>query len=146
MLIAGDFNIDLLKIHDKIVFGRFFDTITSLSFFPQITLPTRLSQRRGTIIDNFLLKLFDTNIALSNSGIITSQISDHFPYFICLDILKPKLDNVTKYVQFRDRHPDSITHLKKKYRTLSYMIILIQMFILILMNLILSYTQLFLLL
>ena len=114
VVIAGDFNIDLLRIHDKIAFGRFFDTITTLSFYPQITLPTRLSRHRGTIIDNFLMKLADNSISLSNSGIITSRISDHFPYFICLDIIKIKHDSVGKYVQVRDRQPDAINQFKRE--------------------------------
>ncbi len=42
VIIAGDFNIDLLKINDKQVI---------------ITLPTRLSNTHGTLIDNFLCKL-----------------------------------------------------------------------------------------
>ena len=111
-LIAGDFNIDLLQIHEKIAFGRFFDKITTSSFFPQITLPTRLSSRRGTIIDNILVKLSDNNICTSNSGIISSRISDHFPYFICLDVFNRRHDPVPKYVQVRHQHPDAINNIK----------------------------------
>ena len=54
--IAGDFNIDLLKIYDKPVFSESFDLIIALGFFPKITLPTRFSDRRGTLINNFLYK------------------------------------------------------------------------------------------
>ena len=55
--IAGDFNIDLLKINDDVVFCDYFNSILSLGFFPKITLPTRLSDRSCTLIDNFLCKL-----------------------------------------------------------------------------------------
>ena len=40
--IAGDFNIDLLKINDNVVFCDYFNSILSQSFFPKITLPTSL--------------------------------------------------------------------------------------------------------
>ena len=40
VIIAGDFNIDLLKIHEKPIFGDYFDAITGHSLFPKITLPT----------------------------------------------------------------------------------------------------------
>ena len=40
VIMAGDFNIDLLKIHEKRIFGDYFDAITGHSFFPKITLPT----------------------------------------------------------------------------------------------------------
>ena len=36
VLIAGDFNIDLLRIHEKPMFARLFDTITSLIFFRKL--------------------------------------------------------------------------------------------------------------
>ena len=43
IILAGDYNIDLLQINHKRIVGEFFDLLTSHSFYPQITLPTRLS-------------------------------------------------------------------------------------------------------
>ena len=43
VITAGYFNIDLLEIHEKTIFGDYFDAITGHSFFPKITLPTRFS-------------------------------------------------------------------------------------------------------
>ena len=48
--------INILNIRDKINISDFFDTLTSNSFFPQITFPTRFSERCGTLIDNFFVK------------------------------------------------------------------------------------------
>ena len=56
VVIAGDYNIDLLKVKQKPIFYQYLDTLISLSFFPKITLPTRLSNKRGNLIDNFLCK------------------------------------------------------------------------------------------
>ncbi len=42
-IIAGDFNLDLLKLKEKNVFSDYFDMLTSNSFYPKITLPTRLT-------------------------------------------------------------------------------------------------------
>ena len=105
VIIAGDFNIDLLKINEKDIVNTYFESITSLSYFPQITLPTRLSQRRGTLIDNFLLK-FSNFCKSPTSGIITSNISDHFPYFISLDYVKVYKPN-PKYICIRTKEPNS---------------------------------------
>ena len=44
----GDYNIDLLKINGKPMFSDYFDAITSLSFFPKITLPTRFTDNLTT--------------------------------------------------------------------------------------------------
>jgi exonuclease III len=50
-IITGDFNIDLLKINEKEVFSDFFDVMTENSFYPKITLPTRFSNKHGTLIN-----------------------------------------------------------------------------------------------
>ena len=42
-IIAGDFNIDLLKINNNATLGNYFNSVVAQSFFPQITLPTRFS-------------------------------------------------------------------------------------------------------
>ena len=53
VIFAGDCNIYLLKLNENKLIGNFFDLLTSHSMYPQITLPTRLSERHGTLIDNF---------------------------------------------------------------------------------------------
>ena len=51
---AGDFNINLLRLNERDVFAEFVDLLTSKSFYPKITLPTRFSHLNATLIDNFL--------------------------------------------------------------------------------------------
>ena len=87
VLIAGDFNLDLLKIKDINVINTYFEHLLAHSYIPKISFPTRLTHRHGTLIDNFLLKISE-NISETTSGILLNNISDHLPYFICLDILK----------------------------------------------------------
>ncbi len=55
-IITGDTNMDLLKINECQVFGDFFDTLTENSFYPKIALPTRFSNKHGTLIDNLFCK------------------------------------------------------------------------------------------
>ena len=43
--IAGDYNIDLLKVKQKTIINQYPDTLISLSCFSKITLPTRLSNK-----------------------------------------------------------------------------------------------------
>ena len=38
VVIAGDYNIYLLKVKQKPIFNQYLDTLISLSFFPKITL------------------------------------------------------------------------------------------------------------
>ena len=59
----------------------------SQSFLPTINKPTRVTDIYATLIDNII-----TNANLSNviSSIIYSDISDHFPIFLQIDVpLKP---------------------------------------------------------
>ncbi len=58
--------------------------LTNHSFYPKITLPTTLSNKHGTLIDNFLCKLIETTI-YTTSGILIKRFSDHQPYFIILN-------------------------------------------------------------
>ena len=53
LILAGDYNINMLKINEKEHCSRFFDLLTSFSLFPQITLSTRFTTCNGTLIDNF---------------------------------------------------------------------------------------------
>ena len=86
--------------------------ITCQYFFPKITLPTRLSERRGTLIDNFLCKLSrkKTNVT---SGILTKHISDHQPCFMPIDLGLPK-PSTPKLVKIRKNDTDAIINLQEE--------------------------------
>ena len=79
ILILGDFNIDLLKINDKLLHKTYFANMLSLGLSPAITLPTRVTEVSATLIDHIFTLVGGNNI--HSSGIIISDISDHFPYF-----------------------------------------------------------------
>ena len=51
-LLAGDFNLDLLKVNDKIYLKEYLDSMISLGMYPSLTLPTRLTETSATLIDN----------------------------------------------------------------------------------------------
>ncbi len=86
---VGDFNIDLLKINDKVAISEYFDILTSNSFYPKITVPNRLSNNRGTLISNFLCKLTE-NTLNTTSGVLINKFSDHQPYFLLLNNIVTK--------------------------------------------------------
>ena len=83
-ILSGDFNINLLNINEKPIFNDFLDTKISHSFYPKITLPTRLTARKGTL-------LFVNSQKPHQKCILVSEISDHFRYFMTLDIKKHKI-------------------------------------------------------
>ena len=55
-IIAGDFNINMLKFHGT--YSSEVDSLISRSLFTQETVPARINRTNGTLIDNtFLAKL-----------------------------------------------------------------------------------------
>ena len=89
-IIVGDFNINLLSITTRQKYADYLDLMITNGLNPQITLPTRLSARRATLIDHIFCSL-SHNKKSCTSGIIFTELSDHFPCFTCLD---QKLDMV----------------------------------------------------
>ena len=72
IIIAGDFNINLLKLNENYMFSSFFDTMLSHSQYPQITLPTRLTRINGTLIDHLFCRLHKP-ILENTAGILTKR-------------------------------------------------------------------------
>ena len=60
ILLAGDFNLDLLKLGNNINLQQFIDTQSCL-FFPTITKPTRVTNNFATLIDNTFCNNFSLN-------------------------------------------------------------------------------------
>ena len=74
----GDFNLDLLKCNSCIHCQSFCDIMLAKSFVPLINRPTRIANNSSTLIDN----IFSNSLEFTNSGIIISDISDHFPVYV----------------------------------------------------------------
>ena len=86
VLIAGDFNIDLLKTRERAIFNDFLEIFLTNGFKPKITFPTRITHQTATLIDNIFVKLSD-KFSKTTSGILLNDISDHQPCFISLDFM-----------------------------------------------------------
>ena len=91
-ILAGDFNIDLIKFGQVTCVDTFYDLITTHGFRPLILNPTRITHRSATLIDNFFINDLS---CVSNGGNLTHSISDHFLQFTQLDIFEYFNENVT---------------------------------------------------
>ncbi len=80
--------------------------LTSHSFYPKITLPTRLSNNHATLIDNYFCKLTETMLD-TTLGILIKTFSDHQPYFILLNNIKHKTHK-PKYIKLSKQDTESI--------------------------------------
>ncbi len=86
----------MLKLNENNVISEYFDMLTSNNFYPKITLPTRLTNNHGTLIDNFFCKLTEHTLD-TLSGILIRKFSDHQPYFTILNSLQTK-KHAPKYI------------------------------------------------
>ena len=96
IIITGDFNIDLLQMNERVKFQKYFDLFVTNGLFPLITLPTRTSKQSSTLIDQMFCKVNRTGDVVY-SGILKTDLSDHYPYFAILDICK-KVKYQPKYI------------------------------------------------
>ena len=84
--IAGDFNANLLKLDSHNPTEKFLNNFTSNNFLPYIQLPTRITHKTSTLIDNiFVLQKKPKKIQNFTSGSFYSDISDHLPCFLLLE-------------------------------------------------------------
>ena len=96
--IMGDFNIDLLKLDKHALTTEFMSTFTTSSFFPLISLPTRLTDLTATLIDNIWTNDLETN---HRSGLITVRLSDHLPVFAFVEGGEDRKDQTRQTTQRR---------------------------------------------
>ena len=108
-IIAGDVNIDLLKINNNATLGNYFNSVVAQSFFPQITLPTWFSDQNCTLIDNCLCKLKRSYLP-SISGILVSRMSDHLLYFTFFNLLTSKRNDPSKSTKIQTWNAECIHH------------------------------------
>ena len=78
--VMGDFNVDLCKSSANEVLNN----LTSCGFNPTISKPTRVTNSCKSLIDNILTNTscIDESITVDTSGILVTDITDHFPIFI----------------------------------------------------------------
>jgi hypothetical protein len=108
-IIAGDFNINLLEINARPAFSDFFDLMSEVSLYPQISLPTRIGKTSCTLIDNIFCSL-GCNVDGVDSGIIVSELSDHFPCFVSVRVNKKPTTTPRKYVKIQVNTPQAINN------------------------------------
>lgn len=103
VFLMGDFNVNLLQCESNNQFHDFLNLLLSFSLMPLITKPTRVTDTSCTLIDN----IFCNVQPFPDSGIIVSDISDHFPVYARID-LDNKSCNVVNEKYVRKSNPANI--------------------------------------
>lgn len=107
LIFCGDFNIDLLHVDNNPNASSFIDILYGNNLSPTVHWPTRITFNTVSLIDN----IFTNSNCNLNSGIILSDLSDHFPVFCVLDIDFKYDLNKTKSEKFVSRRLTTKKHI-----------------------------------
>lgn len=114
--LMGDFNINLLNedIHSQT--NDFVNVLSSYSFYPSITKPTRITAKSATLIDN----IFTNSKVRQTSGIIINDLSDHLPIFISADLDVYRQNNNSHEFMVRHTTDQNMEYFKKELKNVSW--------------------------
>ena len=112
LIVCGDSNINLLRLDTWSKCQEYFDFLTSQNVLPCITLPTRFSKYRATLIDHIFCR-GKTGMHLLKSAIIINKISDHLPCLAVISIQKSKRKG-PKYVEIQTNSAEAIDKFKNQ--------------------------------
>ena len=94
----GDFNINLLDHNLSPPVENFINQMISKNFLPIINRLTRVTPHSCTLIDNIICNRVDK---VESSGVITTNISDHYPVFARITILYSLDRNFQPYLKIQ---------------------------------------------
>ncbi len=106
--ILGDFNIDL----ENSVKNDFINALYASSFFPTINIYTRETESSKSVIDNIITNIHNNCF---DSGVILSDITDHFPIVLFIDIAK-KINEVPLKTKVKVLNEKNLMNLSENLR------------------------------
>ena len=121
-IITGDFNLNLIKCMQNTGVNQLLENILSNNFIPQITLPTRITEKTATLIDNIFTNSYKHN-SIYLSGNITTYISDHLPQFLIIENLKQPSFKQNPPISFRDYKSFNEEAFKTELRELDWLFV-----------------------
>ena len=89
VILAGDFNINLLDFDTNKKVQNFVNLMIRFGMIPTINKPTRVTGQTASAIDHITNSILHT---VFKSGVIKTDISDHFPIFFCDKYIVEKED------------------------------------------------------
>ena len=105
IFLLGDINIDLLKYSDHLKTNEYLENIFSHGYIPLITKPSRITTHSATLIDHIYTNKQDFK---STSGIVITDVSDHFGIFSITQISNKKKQLPSNKTSYRAYTPENI--------------------------------------
>lgn len=114
--IMGDYNINLFNYDSHSPTNEFIDLLSTNSFYPTISKPTRITSHSATLIDNIFTNNLDYNMV---SGIFYSDLSDHLPIFQITNY-QPKINTAPIIFQTRQITQNNINNFRQKLNNINW--------------------------
>ena len=114
-LICGDFNLDLLKMDSDSTVSNFMDTIHTFGLIHTISKPTRITENTFSLIDN----IFISNSAQYSSGILSFDITDHFPIFVVFKNFFDRAES-NQIIEYRLLNENTLNNLTNNFSSESF--------------------------
>ena len=99
VLLHGDFNINLLSCQSNRMSNEFLSSVLSNNLAVTVIKPTRVGATLTTLIDNIFV---DNSVNLKYSGVILSNISDHFSMLNIIEVESDSSED-SVYVEIQKR-------------------------------------------
>ena len=112
LILCGDANINLLRLDTWTKCQEYFDQLTSLNILPCITLPTRFSKHRATLIDHIFCR-GNSDMNILKSAVILNKISDHLPCLAVISVKKNKR-KIPKFIEIQTNTEEAISKFKNE--------------------------------
>ena len=116
--VAGDLNLNLLKINERPLISNYFDMMVGYGFIPRITLPPRFSKRNCSLLDHIFVK-DSLQRSTNESVILFSALSDHLGCATSLGCISFKQEK-DKYVQVRNVNSNTITAFSEEIKSFDF--------------------------
>ncbi len=114
LVVAGDFNVNLLRVDTNLLYSDFLDCMYSIGLLPTISLLTRLTKYSSTLIDNIFVS--DPSVAVS--GLIYLDISNHLTIFVAFSL--PVISHSTNFTTQRPLTNSGLTNLTGQLSSISW--------------------------
>ena len=118
VIMAGDFNMNLLDFEQNNKVQNVLNIMFGHSMMPVINKPTRVTKNAATAIDHIFINSVTTT--KFKTGIIKSDISDHFPIFFVADYNIHIKETKKRFIFRRNLSDISVEKFKYKLHTVSW--------------------------
>ena len=118
LVLVGDFNINVLDFNESKMVQKFVNLMFRHGLIPTLNKPIRVTRNTATAIDHII-----TNSVINaefKTGIIKTNISDHFPIFFIFKSVVDTTEAMEEFIYKRNYSGNSIETFKQKLRKVNW--------------------------